>query len=63
MEDIWKSYKGIIFEGIKHYVPQKIVGKNPDPKYCNKEVIQLKVKVRNMYSKIKFGQPYQRELK
>ena len=63
VEDIWKSYKDVIFEGIKRYVPQKNLSKNPDPEYYNKEVKRLKVKVRKMYSKRKFGQPYQRELK
>ena len=63
VEDIWKSYKGIIFEGIKHYVPQKILSKNPDPEYYDKEVKRLKIKVMKMYNKRKFGQSYQRELK
>jgi hypothetical protein len=58
VEDIWKSYKDIIFEGIKRYVPHKILGKNPDPEYYNKEVKRLKVKVRKMYNKRKLGQPY-----
>jgi len=31
VEDIWKIYKHIIFEGIKRYVPQKILSKNPEP--------------------------------
>ena len=31
MEDMWKIYKDIIFEGIKRYVPEKILSKNPDP--------------------------------
>jgi hypothetical protein len=63
VEDIWNSYKDIIFEGIKRYVPQRILSNNPDPEYYNKEVKCLKVKVRKMYNKRKFGQPYQRELK
>lgn len=63
VEDIWKNYKDIIFEGIKRYVPHKILGKNPDPEYYNKEVKRLKVKVRKMYNKRKLGHPYQRELK
>jgi hypothetical protein len=49
-----KSYKDIIFEGIKHYVPKKIL----DPEYYNKEVKRLMVKVRKMYNKRKFGQSY-----
>jgi len=60
---MWKSYKDIIFEGIKRYVPQKMLSKNPDPEYYNKEVKRLKIKVRKMQSKRKFGQPYQAELK
>jgi len=62
-EEILKSYKDIIFESIKGYVPQKILSKNPDPEYYNKEVKWLKVKVRKMYNKRKFWQPYQAELK
>jgi hypothetical protein len=42
VEDIWKSYKDIIFDGIKRYVPQTILSKNPDPEYYKR----------------KFGQPY-----
>ena len=37
--------------------------KNPDPEYYNKEVKQLKVKVRKMCNKRKFGQPYQANMK
>ena len=48
---------------IKRQVPHEILSKNPDPEYYNKLVIRLKVKVRKMYNKIIFGQPYQRELK
>ena len=63
MEDIWESYKDIIFKGIKRYVPHKILGKNPDPEYYNKEVKWLKRKVRKMYNKRKLGQTYQQKLK
>jgi len=63
IEEIWKNFKDIIFKGIKCYVPQKILSKNLDPEYYNKEVKQLKIKVRKMYSKRKFGPPYQVELK
>jgi len=40
---------------------KKILSKNLDPEYYNKEVKRLKVKVRKMYNKRKFGQPYQVE--
>jgi len=53
----------IIFEDIKCYVPQKILGKNPDLEYYNKEVKQLQVNMRKMYNMRKFGQSYQADLK
>jgi hypothetical protein len=58
IEEIWKNYKHIIFKGNKHYMPQKILSKNLDPEYYNKEVKWLKIKVRKMYNKRKFGQYY-----
>ena len=57
VEEIRKSYKDIIFEGTKCYVPQNILSKNPDLEYYNKEVKWLNVKVRKMYNKRKFVQP------
>jgi len=27
VEEIWKNFKDMIFEGVKHYVPQKILSK------------------------------------
>jgi len=63
IDEIWKNYKDIIFEGIKLYVPQNILSKNPDPEYYNKDVERLKVKMRKMHNKRKFGQPYHAELK
>ena len=44
-------------------MPQKILSKNPDPEYFHKEVKRLKVKVRKRYSKRKFGQTYQADMK
>jgi len=46
VEDIWKNFKDIVFEGIERFVPHKILKPNPDPEYYNKEVRRLKVKVR-----------------
>jgi hypothetical protein len=63
VEHIWKSYKDIIFEGVERYIPQKILSKDLDPEYCNKEIKRLMVKGREMYNKRTFGQPYQQELK
>jgi len=63
VEEIWKNFKDKIFEGIKCYVPQNILNKNPYPEYYNKEVKRLKIKVRKMYNKRKFWQLYQAEMK
>jgi len=41
----------------------KILRKNPDPEYYNKEVKQLKVKVRRVYNKRKLGKRHQVEMK
>ena len=63
VEEIWKSYKGVIFEGINRNVTQKTLSKNPGPECYYKEVKRVKVEVRKMYSKRKFGQPYRADLK
>jgi hypothetical protein len=31
VEEIWNNYKGIVFEGIKRFVPHKTLRSNPDP--------------------------------
>jgi hypothetical protein len=53
VEEIWISFKEIIFESIDHYVPHKILRKNPDPEYYNKEVKRLKLKVKRVCDKRK----------
>ena len=63
VEEIWERFKEIVFESIDRFVPHKILRKIPDPEYYNKELKQLKVKVRRVYNKRKLGQRYQAELK
>jgi hypothetical protein len=63
MEEIWNSFKEIIFENIHRFVSDKIQRKIPDPEYYNKEVKLLNVKVRTVHNKRKLGQRYQVELK
>ena len=55
MQEIWKHFKEIAFESIYHFVPHKILKKNPDPEYYNKELKWLKAKVRRVYKR-KLGQ-------
>ena len=49
--------------GIKLFVPHKIRKQNPDPKYYNKEVKRLNLKVRRTYNRKKLGEHFQMELK
>jgi hypothetical protein len=63
VEEIWKSYRDTVFEGMERSVPHKSLSKNPDPEYYDREVKRLKVKVRRAYNKRKFGGYYQEELK
>jgi hypothetical protein len=63
MVAIWKNFKDIVFEGIKHFVPHKILKLNQDSEYYNKAVNRLKVKVRRAYNRRKLGGHYQVELK
>jgi hypothetical protein len=63
MEDIWKNFKDIVFEGIKNFVPQKNLKQNSDLEYYNKEVKRLKIKVRRAYNRRKLVEHYHEELK
>ena len=63
VEDIWKHFNDIVFDGIKRFVPHKILKLYPDPEYYNREVKRLKVKVRRAYNRRKLGEHYQAELK
>jgi hypothetical protein len=46
VEEIWNNFKVTAFESIKYFVTHKILRKNSDPKYYNKEVLHLKLKLR-----------------
>jgi hypothetical protein len=61
VEEIWNNFKSIILESIERFIAHKILRKNSDPKYYNKEV--KKLKVRKACNKRKLGQQYREELK
>ena len=63
VEEIWRSFKEVVFESIDRFVPHKILRKYSDPVYYNKEVKRFKVKVRRVYNKRKVRQRHQVELK
>jgi hypothetical protein len=41
VEGIWNNFKEIVSESIESFVPHKILRKNPDREYYNKEVQRL----------------------
>jgi hypothetical protein len=51
LEEIWDNFKNIVYETIERFVPHKILRKNSDPEYYNKEIKRLKSKVRKTYKK------------
>ena len=55
VKEIRKCFKETV-EIIDFFVPHKILRKNPNPEYYNKEVKRLKGKVRRVYNKKKLGQ-------
>jgi hypothetical protein len=63
MEETWEHFTEIVFESIDLFVPHKILRKNPDPEYYNKEVKRHKEKGRREHDKRKLGQQKQGELK
>jgi hypothetical protein len=54
---VWTNFKNLILESIERFIPHKILRKNLDPEYYNKEV--KKLKVRKAYNRRKLGQQYQ----
>jgi hypothetical protein len=63
VEEIWNNVKNIVCESIERFVPHKILRKNSDLEHYNKEIKQLKSKVRKVYNKRKLGVPYTEKLK
>jgi hypothetical protein len=63
VEEIWNNFKNIVCETIERFVPHKVLRKNSDPEYYNKEIKRLKSKVRKAYNKRKFGGHYSEKLK
>ena len=49
VEEIWTSFKETVFESINRILPHKIMRKNPDTEYYNREVKRLKAKVRRVH--------------
>ena len=55
VEEIWNNLKNIVYESIECFVPHKTLRKNLDPECYNKEIKQLKSKVRKEYNSRKLG--------
>jgi hypothetical protein len=52
------SRSSIILESVERFIPHKILRKNLDPEYYNKEVKKLKLKVRKACNRRKLRQQY-----
>jgi hypothetical protein len=63
VEEVWNNFKNTILERIERLIPHKILRKNSDPEYYNKEVKKFKLKVTKAYNRRKLGQQYREELK
>jgi len=59
---MWKSYKEIVFENIERFVPHKVLRKNLDPEYYNREMKRLKVRGSTAYNMRKLGEHHQADL-
>ena len=55
VEEIWNSFKNIVYEGIERFVQHKILRNNSEPEYYNKEIKRLKSKARKAYNRRKLG--------
>jgi hypothetical protein len=54
VEEVWNNFKNIhvLLQCIEGFIPHRILRKNSDPHYYNKEVKKLKLKVRKAYNRI-----------
>jgi hypothetical protein len=41
VEEVWNNFKSIILQGNERFIPHRILRKNADPDYYNKEVEKL----------------------
>jgi hypothetical protein len=63
VEEIWNNFKNIVCDSIERFVQHKVLRKNSDPEYYNKEIKRLKSKVRKTCNKRKLGGHYTQQLK
>ena len=63
VEQIWNNYKNIVYESIDRFVLHKILRKNSDPEYYNKEIKRLKAKVGKEYNRRKLRAHHREKLK
>jgi hypothetical protein len=63
VEELWNNFKNIVHKSVGHFVPHKILRKNLDPEYYNKDIKRLKAKVRKAYNIRKLGVQYMEKLK
>jgi hypothetical protein len=62
VEELWNNFKNIVHESVECFVPHKILRKNSNPEYYNKDIKRLKAKVRKAYNRRKLGVQYMEKL-
>jgi hypothetical protein len=62
VEEIWNNFKNIVRKSLERFVSYKILRKNSDPEYYNKEIKRLKSKIRKAYNRRKLGIRHMEEL-
>jgi len=63
VEELWNNFKNIVHESVVRFVPHKILRKNSDAEYYNKDIKRLKVKVRKACNSGKLGVQCMEKLK
>jgi hypothetical protein len=58
VEEVWINFKAILHKGIEKFVLHKMLRKNSNTEYYNREVKCLKAKVRKAYNRRILGHQY-----
>jgi hypothetical protein len=55
VQEVLNNFEKIILESIERFIPHKILRKNSDSEYYNKEAKRIHLKVRKAYDRRKLG--------
>jgi hypothetical protein len=63
VEELRNNFKNIVHKSVERFVSHKLLRKNLDPEYYNKDIRRLKAKVRKAYNSRKLEVQYMEKLK